>query len=140
MTARSAAFARFFALLFVLSSSVAFVSHPTRWVEQSYAQRTNVHQALSMARIEVGYIGEIPNGERKIVDTSSGAVIVTNVDNKLYAVNAKCPHLGLPMKRGPVTSDADGYSYETCACVWLNTSLCYADLASPATSIEASLA
>jgi hypothetical protein len=41
MTARSVAFARFFALLLVFSS----------------------YLAPSMARIEVGYIGEIPNGE-----------------------------------------------------------------------------
>lgn len=39
-------------------------------------------------------------GERKIVDTEAGAVIVANVEGSFYAVLAKCPHLGLPMKTG----------------------------------------
>ena len=39
-------------------------------------------------------------GERKIVDTDMGAVIVANVEGSFYAVLAKCPHLGLPMKTG----------------------------------------
>lgn len=39
-------------------------------------------------------------GERKIVDTEVGAVIVANVEGSFYAVLAKCPHLGLPMKTG----------------------------------------
>ena len=34
------------------------------------------------ASIDVGSASEIPNGERKIVDTSAGAVIVANVDGK----------------------------------------------------------
>lgn len=41
-------------------------------------------------------------GERKVVDTEAGAVIVTNVGGSLYAVLAKCPHLGLPMKTGMI--------------------------------------
>jgi nitrite reductase/ring-hydroxylating ferredoxin subunit len=55
------------------------------------------------AGINVGTASEIPNGERKIVDTPSGTVIIANVDGSFYAVNAKCPHLGLPMKKGPIT-------------------------------------
>lgn len=46
------------------------------------------------ATIEVGSVSEIPNGERKIVDTEAGSVIVANVDGDFYAMNAKCPHLG----------------------------------------------
>ena len=49
--------------------------------------------------IEVGTVASLPNGERQIVETSAGSVIVTNVDGNFYAVNAKCPHLGLPMKK-----------------------------------------
>ena len=49
--------------------------------------------------IEVGTVSSIPNGERQIVETSAGSVIVTNVDGNFYAVNAKCPHLWLPMKK-----------------------------------------
>lgn len=39
------------------------------------------------------------SGDRKIVETEAGSVIVANVDGAIYAVNAKCPHLGLPMKK-----------------------------------------
>lgn len=46
------------------------------------------------AKVQVGTTAEIPNGERKIVDTNAGAVIITNVNGGFYAVNAKCPHLG----------------------------------------------
>jgi nitrite reductase/ring-hydroxylating ferredoxin subunit len=49
--------------------------------------------------IEVGTTAEIPLGERKVVDTSAGSIIVANVDGSYYAVNAKCPHLGFPMKK-----------------------------------------
>lgn len=52
------------------------------------------------AEIEVGSVSEIPNGERKIVDTEAGSVIVANVDEKFYAMNAKCPHLGIQLFLG----------------------------------------
>lgn len=58
-----------------------------------------VSRLRSLRVIEVGSVNEIPNGERKIVDTEVGAVIVANVGGSYYAVNAKCPHLGLPMKK-----------------------------------------
>ena len=51
------------------------------------------------ATLLVGLASEIPIGERKVIDTKAGAVIVANVDGNFYAVNAKCPHLGLPMKK-----------------------------------------
>ena len=47
----------------------------------------------------VGLASEIEIGERKVIDTKAGTVIVANVDGNFYAVNAKCPHLGLPMKK-----------------------------------------
>jgi hypothetical protein len=43
---------------------------------------------------QVAEVDEIKPGDRKIVDTEAGAVIVANVDGKFFAVNAKCPHLG----------------------------------------------
>ena len=43
---------------------------------------------------QVADVDEIKPGERKIVDTEAGAVIVANVDGNFFAVNAKCPHLG----------------------------------------------
>lgn len=41
------------------------------------------------ATVTVGPASEIPNGERKVVDTEAGAVIVANVGGEFYAVNAK---------------------------------------------------
>lgn len=35
---------------------------------------------VSASVIEVGNANEIPNGERKIIETVAGSVIVTNVD------------------------------------------------------------
>ena len=51
-----------------------------------------------------GLLSEYPEGSRKVLDTIKGAVIVTNQQGVLYAVNAKCPHLGLPMKTGEITN------------------------------------
>lgn len=41
------------------------------------------------ATVTVGPASEIPNGERKVVDTEAGAVVVANVGGEFYAVNAK---------------------------------------------------
>ena len=38
------------------------------------------------------------------MDTDAGAVIVANVGGEFYAVLAKCPHLGLPMKTGNIAA------------------------------------
>ena len=48
------------------------------------------------------------------MDTPYGVVIVANVAGQFYAVNARCPHLGLPMKKGPIGMDADGVPTITC--------------------------
>ena len=42
---------------------------------------------------EVATVSEIKDGDRKIIETEAGAVIITNVKGSFYAVNAKCPHL-----------------------------------------------
>ena len=52
-----------------------------------------------MSAVEVGLVKDIPPGERKIVEIADSSVIIANVDGTFYAVNAKCPHLGLPMKK-----------------------------------------
>ena len=70
-----------------------------------YVSNTKLFQDLF-----VGTLSEVPPGGRKIVDTPEGAIIVTNQDGNLYAVNAKCPHLGLPMKTGEVCCTP--FSYE----------------------------
>lgn len=55
----------------------------------------------------------VAEGEREIVDGSDGSVLVTKVAGGYYAVDAKCPHLGLPMKRGKISNE-DGTPTITC--------------------------
>eukprot|EP01035_Chromulina_nebulosa_P036812 gene36812-49649_t len=74
-----------------------------------------VSQGLKPLQLfQVADVDEIKPGERKIVDTEAGAVIVANVDGNFFAVNAKCPHLGLPMKKGKIEKDAAGNPTITC--------------------------
>lgn len=68
------------------------------WAFQQHSFGRRVLSTLN-ARQQVGSVSEIPKGERKVVETDAGAVVVANVDGAFYAVNAKCPHLGLPMKK-----------------------------------------
>ena len=77
-------------LLFCVVNS--FVMKPSKLL------RSSKRNALK----EVAVVGEIKNGDRKLVETENGTVIVANVGGSLYAVNAKCPHLGLPMKKGKI--------------------------------------
>jgi nitrite reductase/ring-hydroxylating ferredoxin subunit len=48
------------------------------------------------------------------VDGPNGPILVTKVKGSYYAVDATCPHLGLPMKRGKVADGADGVTL-TCS-------------------------
>lgn len=54
-------------------------------------------------------VPEVPKeGDRVVFDGPDGAIIVAKVDGAYYAVDATCPHLGLPMKRGKIEPGADG--------------------------------
>jgi nitrite reductase/ring-hydroxylating ferredoxin subunit len=39
-------------------------------------------------------VSDIVEGDRMIVETEVGSVIVAKVNGGFFAVNAKCPHLG----------------------------------------------
>ena len=65
------------------------------------------------AKVEVASIFEIADGDRKLVDTKEGTIIVTKQGGAFYAVNAKCPHLGLPMKKGAIDVE-NGKATITC--------------------------
>ena len=55
------------------------------------------------ASVDCGSADSFGEGERRVVETQiAGAIIVAKLGGEYYAVNAKCPHLGLPMKRGPI--------------------------------------
>jgi nitrite reductase/ring-hydroxylating ferredoxin subunit len=55
----------------------------------------------------------MPEGEREILDGNNGPVLVTKVAGSFYAVDATCPHLGLPMKKGKIATE-DGKPTLTC--------------------------
>lgn len=44
----------------------------------------------------------VAEGEREIIDGPEGPVLVTKVAGSYYAVDATCPHLNLPMKKGKI--------------------------------------
>lgn len=73
-----------------------------------------VRSAKLNALKEVAKVGEIKEGDRKLVETEAGTVIVANVGGAIYAVNAKCPHLGLPMKKGKIDVEQGGVPTITC--------------------------
>lgn len=88
-----------FASIFLVVLVLIQCFHDIEGLRGTGSFRVLHRKGLSLRAVEVGRANEIPNGERKIIDTPAGAVIVANVDGKFYAVNAKCPHLGLPMKK-----------------------------------------
>lgn len=58
---------------------------------------------------------DVPSeGDRSLVDGPNGTIIVTKSGGKFYAVDAKCPHLGLPMKKGKIEAGSDGVPVITC--------------------------
>ena len=58
--------------------------------------------------LDCGPASSFPEGERRVVDYGNGGtVIVTKTGGELFAVDARCPHLGLPMKRGKITIGDD---------------------------------
>jgi len=47
----------------------------------------------------------VAEGEREILDGPKGPILVTKVAGSYYAVDATCPHLNLPMKKGKISVD-----------------------------------
>ena len=80
-----------------------------------------VVKSETRAKIDCGGIKEFRDGERRIIDTDEGAVVVANVKGKFYAVNAKCPHFGLPMKRGQIRMSENEYDPPTIVCNFHNS-------------------
>jgi nitrite reductase/ring-hydroxylating ferredoxin subunit len=69
----------------------------------------------------------VTEGEREIIDGPNGKILVTKVAGTYYAVDAKCPHLNLPMKKGKISND-DGVPTLTCnfhnSCFEMTTGKC----------------
>lgn len=70
----------------------------------------------------------VAEGEREILDGPNGPVLVTKVAGNYYAVDATCPHLGLPMKKGKISMDENGTPTLTCnfhnSCFSLESGTC----------------
>lgn len=45
-------------------------------------------------------------GEKKTVKVGDNTILVMRHENKIHAVNNKCPHLGLPLQKGKIAEDA----------------------------------
>ncbi|WP_017325666.1 Rieske (2Fe-2S) protein [Synechococcus sp. PCC 7336] len=58
-----------------------------------------------MSWIKVLSQDELAQGDRKVVATEGGPVLVVNYNGDFYAVGSKCPHMKLPLRRGKLTDD-----------------------------------
>ena len=56
----------------------------------------------------------VVEGEREIIKGPNGPILVTKVAGTYYAVDAKCPHLNLPMKKGKISNEG-GVPTLTCS-------------------------
>ena len=69
----------------------------------------------------------VAEGEREIIKGPNGPVLVTKVAGTYYAVDATCPHLSLPMKKGKITVE-NGKPTLTCSfhnsCFEMQTGKC----------------
>lgn len=86
-----------YALFLLLVTSVASFSRGPLYLYCSSSSTTSL-SALK----EIASVDEIRSGERKLIESPSGTIIVANLEGAFYAVNAKCPHLNLPMKKGVI--------------------------------------
>ncbi len=44
-------------------------------------------------------------GDRQVVTVGKQNILVVNHEGQFYAVDNKCPHMKLPMKKGKITAD-----------------------------------
>lgn len=48
-------------------------------------------------KISIGSIADFPAGEAKVINADGTSVVINHVDDKFYAVENHCSHLGLPL-------------------------------------------
>eukprot|EP00578_Thalassiosira_sp_NH16_P023087 CAMPEP_0181088042 /NCGR_PEP_ID=MMETSP1071-20121207/6581_1 /TAXON_ID=35127 /ORGANISM="Thalassiosira sp., Strain NH16" /LENGTH=917 /DNA_ID=CAMNT_0023169943 /DNA_START=252 /DNA_END=3005 /DNA_ORIENTATION=- len=69
----------------------------------------------------------VSEGEREILNGPNGPILVTRVAGTCYAVDATCPHLNLPMKKGKISVE-NGKPSLTCSfhnsCFEMKTGKC----------------
>ncbi len=59
-----------------------------------------------MTTISVATSSQVKEGELFPVKVENQKVILTRIDGKVYAVENKCPHLGMPLAKGKVCDGA----------------------------------
>jgi nitrite reductase/ring-hydroxylating ferredoxin subunit len=48
-------------------------------------------------KISIGQIADFPTGKAKIIQAEGTAIVINRVDDKFYAIENRCPHMGLPL-------------------------------------------
>ncbi len=59
-----------------------------------------------MTTISIAKSSQVKEGELLPVKVENQKVMLTRVDGKVYAVENKCPHLGMPLAKGKVCDRA----------------------------------
>ena len=59
-----------------------------------------------MTTISVATSSQVKEGELLAVKVENQKVMLTRVDGQVYAVENKCPHLGMPLAKGKVCNNA----------------------------------
>jgi nitrite reductase/ring-hydroxylating ferredoxin subunit len=59
-----------------------------------------------MTTISVAKSSEVKEGEILAVKFENKKAMLTRIDGKVYAVENKCPHLGMPLAKGKVCNNA----------------------------------
>jgi nitrite reductase/ring-hydroxylating ferredoxin subunit len=73
---------------------------------------------MASSEVSIGKLDEFPDGELRAVDAGGKKVIVTRTGDQVCAAVNKCPHLGLPLTKGP-----GGLKFEdgVVQCAWHNS-------------------
>jgi nitrite reductase (NADH) small subunit len=58
---------------------------------------------ISMAEFTAAKLGDIKQGERKVVNLDGNIIAVFNIAGKFYAIENVCPHQGGPVGEGEVS-------------------------------------
>lgn len=87
----------------------------------AFTPNVNVHHCslastrTSTTAVHAVTTKDVPaEGGRSLVEGPNGTIIVTKSGGTFYAVDAICPHLNLPMKKGKIDAGADGVPIITC--------------------------
>jgi nitrite reductase/ring-hydroxylating ferredoxin subunit len=48
-------------------------------------------------KISIGAIADFPAGKAQVINVNGIAIVINRVDDTFYAVENRCPHMGLPL-------------------------------------------